>query len=195
MRLHHLLIPALLAGVAPAAGAEEAVPVPRFDSIQLNGGGIVVLRHGPVQRVVIRSGSTAYTAIRVGPPRARGGDAHRLVIDACNARCPRHYDLRIEIETPRIDAVAVHGGGRITAEAGFPSQRDVAVAVDGGGEIDLRAVAMANVAAAVNGGGSLLVRAEDSLAAAVNGGGAIRYWGSPSVTTSINGGGTVVRGR
>lgn len=173
--------------------AEEAVSVPRFDQIELNGGGVVTVRHGPVQRVTIRSGSSEYTRIRVTPRNSRNG-SDRLVIDACNDRCPRHYQLRIEIETPDVEALAVNGGGEIQATAGFPGQSDIAVAVHGGGEIDVRNVAVEDVAAAVHGGGLLLVRASSNLAASVNGGGEVRYWGSPEVSAAINGGGTVHKG-
>lgn len=180
---------ALLATAVPAT-AQEVVSVPRFDGIQLRGGGEVKLTYGPVQKVTIQSGSSEFTRIRLS---SRQPDT--LVIDACNERCPRHYDLKIEIQTPDIEALAVHGGGAITASAGFPRQEKVAVAVHGGGMVDTRAVAVEQVAAAVHGGGRLMVRAEDNLAASVNGGGLINYWGNPRVETAINGGGVVSPGR
>ncbi|HYJ52359.1 MAG TPA: DUF2807 domain-containing protein [Allosphingosinicella sp.] len=191
----HRLIAALaaLAASASPAAAQEVVSVPHFSHIELHGGGEVVLRHGPVQRVTIVRGSSEFTRIRVTAHNARQG-ADRLVIDACNARCPNHYALRIEIETPAIDALAVHGGGEIVASSGFPAQSDLAVAVHGGGEIDTRLVTANDVAAAVHGGGLLRVRASANLAASVNGGGEVRYWGSPEVAVSINGGGTVHNG-
>ncbi|HEV2746864.1 MAG TPA: DUF2807 domain-containing protein [Allosphingosinicella sp.] len=181
------LAAALLAGAAPAT-AQEMVPLPKFKSIELNGGGSVLLRHGPVQRVTIRSGSTQFTEMRVS------GRDRRLVIDACNARCPRRYDLKIEIVTPEVEAVSVNGGGEIAAAGGFPRQASVAAAVHGGGEIDLRALPVREAAAAVDGGGRLLVRPDESLAAAVNGGGEILYWGDPEVASSIDGGGVVRKG-
>jgi hypothetical protein len=204
MRFRHLLSATALmtALVAPvAAGAETTVPLPRFKEIELHGGGTVVLRHGPVQRVTIRKGSTAFTEIRVGAPQGRffkhgaRNEADRLIINACNSRCPRRYDLEIEIVTPEVTAVSVNGGGEIVAAAGFPTERSVAAAVNGGGEIDLRALQAQNVAAAVHGGGRLLVHPRNSLVAAIHGGGEIRYWGSPSLTTAVHGGGTVSRAR
>lgn len=182
-----LLAAALLAGAAPGM-AQEVVPLPKFESIELNGGGSVLLRHGPVQRVTIRSGSTQFTEVRV-----RGRD-RRLVIDACNARCPRRYDLEIEIVIPHVEAVSVNGGGEIVAADGFPRQKSVAAAVHGGGEIDLRALPVREAAAAVQGGGRLLVRPDESLAASVHGGGEILYWGDPEVASSIEGGGVVRHG-
>jgi hypothetical protein len=173
---------------SPAAA--QTVPLPHFDSIQLNGGGRVELRQGPVQRVTLRSGSTAFTDIRV-EPRYR---ERRLVIDACNRRCPHLYRLEIVIETPDARALAIAGGGEIVSGA-FAPQRDVAVSVRGGGRIDLRAAPARSVAASVEGGGAILVNPRDSLAASVEGGGEIVYWGNPSVARSIQGGGSVRQGR
>ena len=204
MHLRHLSAAAAFliasAAAAPAAAA-TVVPVPHFESIELNGGGTIVLRRGPVQRVTIRNGSTEFTDVRVtgrgsrriGRSTVLNSDS-RLVIDACNRRCPTRYDLEIEIVTPDVGAVAINGGGEIVVQPGFAQQRTVAAAVNGGGEIDLRALPVRDVAAAVNGGGRLLVRAQESLAAAVHGGGEIRYWGDPDVSTSIQGGGVVRRG-
>jgi hypothetical protein len=179
---------AALLGIAAPAAAQEVVPLGRFDSIQLNGGGSIRLRHGPVQRVTLIRGSTRYSHVRV-----QGGE-RELVIDACNGRCPRGYDLEIEIVTPDVAAVAVNGGGEIVVASGFPRQESVAAAVNGGGAIDLRALPVREAAASVHGGGSLKVRPATSLAASIMGGGEIRYWGNPEVATSINGGGLVRRG-
>ena len=180
---------AVLAAAAPhAASAQTVVPVAKFDSIELSTGGQVTVRHGPVQRVTLVRGSTDYTEIRVD----REGS---LVIQTCNDRCPRRYDMEIEVVTPRIEAVAVSAGGSIKVLPGFPRQRTVAASVHAGGQVDLRGLAVADAAASVNGGGSLMVRADRTLAASVNGGGDIRYWGDPKVTAAINGGGLVREGR
>jgi hypothetical protein len=189
------LIPILLAAAAglcaaAPAPAAETLNLPHFRTIELRGGGRIVLRHGAGQSVTIQQGSSAYTTLRV--ERRRGDE--RLTVDACNNRCPQHYDLTIEVVTPDIEAVSIQGGGSIVAESGFGRTSAIAAAVSGGGRIDLRAMPVRDVAAAVDGGGSLLVNAEQSLAAAVNGGGSIRYWGKPDVTTSINGGGSVRAG-
>jgi hypothetical protein len=190
--MYRRLIATAVMSLSAAAPAAEVVPLPRFQSIELNGGGRVVIRHGAAQRVTILNGSSDYTGIRV-VRRSREG-SNRLVIQACNARCPQHYILRIEIVTPDVSAVAINGGGEILVDPGFPPEEDLAAAVDGGGAIDLRALPARNVAASVSGGGALLVNARDSLAASINGGGAIRYWGNPTVSSSIDGGGIVRRG-
>jgi hypothetical protein len=186
MRSIALLFPFALAAAAPLAAA-ETVPVESFRQVELRGGGNVVLRPGAAERVTILEGSSQFTTFRVD------GEG-RLVIDACNDRCPRHYKLRIEIQVPKVVPSAVKGGGTITAAPGFARQREIGIAVDGGGLIDMRAVSAVTVAAAVTGGGKILSGVSDTLAAAVMGGGEIRYLGDPKTAISINGGGNVRRG-
>lgn len=179
---------AFASALSVPAIAAEVIPVPQFGSVQLRGGGEVILRHAPVQRVTIVEGSSQYTRIRM----VRDG---QLEIDACNARCPRNYDLQVLIESPRVPVVAVSGGGSITAERGFRPQERITAAVSGGGEIDIRAVPVGTVSAAINGGGDIQVQPRSSLAGAVNGGGVIRYWGNPTVSSVVNGGGLIRRGQ
>jgi hypothetical protein len=173
----------LAAGVA---SAQTAVPLAHFSSIELRGGGHVVLRHGGQQRVTILKGSTQYTSFKMEGP-------DKLVIDACNSDCPMQYDLEIDIVTPDVRAVAISGGGRVESAAGFPAQGAITAAVNGGGHIDLRSVAAENGTAAVDGGGHIEIRTSGHLTAAVNGGGRILYVGNPQVTTAIDGGGSVQR--
>jgi hypothetical protein len=176
----------MLFGVS-AASAQELVHVAPFDSIELEGGGHVMVKRGDVQQVRLIEGSTAVTRFVVEESR-------KLCIEACNNNCPHHYNLEVEITTPRIDALAVSGGGAIDSEGKFPPPRDLALAVEGGGAIDTRAVDADKATAAVNGGGVIKLRANDKLTAAVDGGGEIRYWGYPRVTQAIDGGGEVERG-
>jgi hypothetical protein len=185
MRPVAMLLPLALFTAAPLVAA-ETVPVPAFRSIQLRGGGNVVVRPGPVQRVTLVEGSSQFTTFRVNRNR-------QLTIDACNDRCPRHYNLQIVVEVPQAPDLAVMGGGAITASPGFALDNDLAVAVDGGGLIDVRAITAREVSAAVSGGGKILVGRSSDLAAAVHGGGAIRYAGNPQVSTAIAGGGSVER--
>ena len=183
MRPILFLLPFAVAAV-PAVAA-EVVAVPAFDSVQLRGGGSVVVRPGP-QRVIIISGSTQFTELRVDH---RG----QLRIDACDGRCPRNYDLRIEIHSPTVPDLAINGGGSIVAAPGFAPQGQLSAAVSGGGQIDARALAASKVSAAVNGGGEVLTGNSSSLSAAVNGGGLIQYSGNPHVSSAVRGGGAVVR--
>jgi putative autotransporter adhesin-like protein len=182
----------LLASVAATillsvpASAAEVVPLPHFDGVGLRGGGHVTLKYGPEQHVTLLKGSTQYTRFTV----EHGGG---LTIDACNDRCPSHYDLEIEIVSPEIGSVAIEGGGRINAEGSFPARSRLDVAISGGGEIDARAVPASAVDASVNGGGAMKVAASGQLNAAVNGGGEIVYWGNPQVSQAVSGGGAIRR--
>jgi len=162
------------------------VPVGHFNAVELRGGGHVVLRYGTAERVTLVSGSTQFTHFHVE-------DGHTLVIDACTYDCPSHYDLQIQILTPRIDAVAIEGGGHIESLPGFPAQGAITAAIQGGGHIDLSTIAAAKGSAAVNGGGRIRIHADRHLTAAVNGGGSIGYSGNPEVTTAVNGGGSIHR--
>ncbi len=185
MRYSVLLLPIIVAAV-PALAA-ETVEVAPFHQLELRGGGDVVLRPGPVQRVTILSGSTQFTSFRMVRPG-------QLTIDACNSRCPQHYDLRIEIVSPHAPDVAIAGGGSITAAPGFAPQPQLSAAIQGGGEIDVRSISAASVNAAINGGGKILTGRSSSLAAAINGGGEVRYLSSGNITEAVHGGGDVRRG-
>ena len=178
---------ALAAAASAPALAVEPVPVASFRAIELHGGGIVTITPAPAQRVTLLEGSSQFTKVRVN-------SEGKLEIDACNERCPHNYHLRIQIETPRISGLGVNGGGLMTTANGFARQREIGVAVNGGGKIDARSIDAASVGAAVNGGGQILVRSNGTLGAAVHGGGEIVYWGNPSVATSIAGGGAVRKG-
>jgi hypothetical protein len=175
---------ALALAISPPALATEVVPVAAFRSVELRGGGDVVLVPGPTQRVTILEGSSEFTRVRV---ESDG----KLRIDACNDRCPHAYRLRVEIQIPHVPPVGVHGGGSMHAASGFGPQNEVAAGVSGGGKIDLRTVAAKTATAGVNGGGVIVVRASSSLAAGVTGGGEVRYFGNPVVTSGVQGGGAV----
>jgi Putative auto-transporter adhesin, head GIN domain len=170
-----------------AALSATAIRVGSFHSVELKGGGHMMLRRGPEQRVILVQGSTQYTRFQV----KHDG---QLVIDACDENCPRRYDLEVEIVTPHIDGVAIEGGGKIESENGFGRQASIGAAIEGGGHIDIRSIDAEHADAAVNGGGNIALRAERSLQAAVDGGGNISYWGNPSVTSAVSGGGNVSKG-
>jgi hypothetical protein len=166
--------------------ASQTVPVGHFAQVQLRGGGHVTIRHGAAQSVTLIKGSTQYTRMRIR-------DGRELVIDACNESCPHSYDLDIEIITPDLNGASIDGGGEIAVRDGFPARDHFSVAVNGGGEIDVKALHAANVSAAVNGGGDIELTATEQLSAAVNGGGDITYHGNPQVSEAIRGGGSVER--
>lgn len=168
--------------ILPAA-AQTPVSVPRFDSIELRGGGEVILRHGPQQRVTVLRDDARLAAFNV----ERGG---KLVIRACRTSC-RQQHLRVEIVTPQLDGVAITGGGSIGAANRFPLVGNFAAAIHGGGTIDARGIPASNVAAAIHGGGRIRTAPQRHLTAAIHGGGAITYTGNPHKIVGVHGGGTV----
>lgn len=176
----------LFATAAAPAGAATDLSLPRFDAVSLEGGGRVVLRHGPQQRVRIVRGDATVSSFEIRNRRS-------LEIEACDDRCPQGYKLEVEITSPDIDAIAVTGGGSIEMARGFPAKGNIALAVQGGGSIDTQPVEVRQVAASVQGGGAIRTWASSSLAASVRGGGAITYRGEPTIATSVRGGGTVNR--
>lgn len=177
---------AFAALLATSASAQTAVPVGHFEDVELHGGGHVTFVYGAQQGVMLLKGSTQYTRFEIR-------DGHQLTIDACNEDCPRNYEPEIQITTPEIHGVAVHGGGQIEVAPGFPAQGRVSAAVRGGGHIDTRNLTASAGDAAVDGGGQIDIKATSVLNAAVDGGGHIRYSGDPSLNSAVHGGGNVSR--
>lgn len=170
--------------LGPAAAATD-VPLPPFSAIDLHGGGQVVLRHGPVQRVILIRGDAKNSLIEVH------GDT--LELSGCRDfwGCNSDYHLEVEIVTPGLSAMNVHGGGSLKAEGEFPVQNALSLDVHGGGDVDTRAIPVRNVRAEVHGGGTLHVNAIDTLTGEVHGGGDVVYSGHPRVTSAVHGGGSV----
>jgi beta-lactamase regulating signal transducer with metallopeptidase domain len=175
-----------LVPVVQAVAAPQPIELPPFSSISLHGGGRVILRHGTTQKVRILGGDPMTANFAVA--------GNSLAISGCATHdCPK--ELVVELTVPKVDAIAIRGGGTVHAQGSFPAMRDLALAIMGGGEVDVRAIPVTEVAAAVRGGGLIQTAPTRELAASVSGGGAIRYWGDPEVATSINGGGSVERGK
>jgi hypothetical protein len=188
IRFAPLLATAALALAAPASAA-TVIPVAHFNALELHGGGEVTLKYGPVQRVTLIAGDTKYSVIEV-----KNG---RLEVTPCRSwwDCPRQYDFKVEIVTPSLSAVSVHGGGELTSEGKFPVQHTLALSVHGGGDVDLRSMPAETVSAEVHGGGDLQTSVSQSLSASVYGGGDLTYWGHPAqLAVATHGGGSINRG-
>ena len=182
MRLSALFAAACLA--APmAAHAQAVIPVDRFTAVELHGGGRIIVRPGPVQKVTLVRGDS-----RVAEFRVRGDT---LIIGPCRGFCFGSHDLDVEIEAPALTGAAILGGGEIVAKGAFPAQGAVSARIKGGGDIDMRAVPAQRASARIVGGGKILVAAHDDLDASIFGGGLIRYAGRPRVDSAIHGGGAV----
>lgn len=158
-----------------------------FNSIEVRNGGHVVLRPAPTQRVTLLRGSLDYTRLGVT-------DGGRLVIDKCIRKCPRGYELEIEIFAPNLTRISLAHGGRIQSRGSFPRQSDLAVAVSNGGTIDVRSMVATRVTASVDQGGRILTVPQAWLFARVTHGGVITYWGGGQVRSSVEHGGVVHKG-
>jgi len=172
--------------LVPAADA-GTVPVGAFNRISLHGGGHIVLKHGATQSVSLVHGSTDVTSFTIQ-------NGNELVISVCGATvimCPFNYDLDVEITSPDIRGVSIHGGGEMETEGAFPEQQSLAVDVHGGGDLDVRGIAVKDVNAEVHGGGDVKLTATRNLVASVHGGGDIVFRGHPNLVQSVHGGGSV----
>lgn len=188
MRLAHLLAAAAILAAAPAiAAAEGAVPVDKFNALELRGGGTVTIRQGAVQRVTVIRDTGGKSQVEV----VNRGDGGKLVLSSCRGVCwgPNHFE--VEVVTPVMSSVTINGGGHILAEGAFQPQGAVSAVIHGGGVIDLKSMPAQAASAQIHGGGKIVVAAQNSLSAGIYGGGSIRYLGQPSVSSSIHGGGSV----
>ena len=172
--------------MSPAVG-QKVVSLAPFSSIVMHDGAHVVVQHGPTQRVTLLKGSLECSAVSIA-------DGGRLVIRKHKSRCAEGYQLEIEIVTPQVAGLRVHDGGWIQARGSFPRQAEISVAVESGGTIDIRSMAVDSVTASVNSGGRILTRPQTALVASVSDGGNITYWGDPRVSRSIQRGGVIARG-
>ena len=179
-----LLLP-LLAFVVGQASVQptDAAASDGFESIALQGGGIVTVRHGPTRSVTVSYDN---------PDRRICADGDRLVIAPCSACRDRH--IEVDIVTPAISVLAVTDGGIIHVVGDFPGQATVAASVSGGGTLDIRWLDADSVSASVSRGGRILARPGRQLAASISDGGNIIYWGDAAVTVPVQRGGAVVRG-
>ena len=180
-----LLAAATATGSASGLQADDGAGA--FSSVELRGGGEVVIRRGSTPGFVYREGDQASR-----PARVTDG---RLTIDPCQDRCPRGHRLKLEVTMPELNSLSVTDGGRIRAEAGFPRLPTFRAEVSQGGAIDMRALEVEALTASIAHGGVILARPRLTLDARIEQGGRINYWGSPQVRPAVQNGGVVERGR
>ena len=180
-----LAMSTLLLGAAQPM--QTSVQLAPFNSIEMLEGGHVVLRAAPTQRVTLLRGSLDYTRVAV--------DRGRLIIDKCDRKCPRGYQLEVEISAPSFARISAANGGRVQSSGDFPRHSQIAVAVAHGGAIDIRSMAVDRVTASVDQGGAIFTVPRTLLIARVSQGGMITYWGDPQVTSSVGRHGGVNKGR
>ena len=173
--------------LGPGRPMETRLQLAPFNSIEVLDGGHIVLRAAPTQRVTLLRGSLDYTRVAV--------DGGRLVIDKCDRKCPRGYQLEIEVASPSFARISSAHGGRVQSTGDFPRQSQLTVAVAHGGAIDVRSMAVDRVAASVDQGGAIFTVPRTLLFARVSQGGMITYWGDPQVRSSVGRHGGVNKGR
>jgi hypothetical protein len=178
---------ALALAMPSTPAAQTEVPVAAFDSIELHDGAKVIFRYGPIQRVTLIKGSLDYTSLTVA-------DGGRLIINKCKSRCPRGYELEIEIVTPDIARIWVNDGGTIQSQGDFPRRAEIKAGVSQGGTIDIRSMLVDSVKASVEQGGSIFTTPQIALFASIEQGGNITYWGEPRVESSVKHGGDITKG-
>lgn len=166
---------------------QPAIPLASFNSIELHNGVKAVLHFGTPQRVTLLKGSPDVTQI--------GVTGERLVIDKCRDKCPRGYELQVEIVTPLVTAISVDNGSWLESRGNFPLHTALSLAVAHGGTLDARAISSNSITAAVNQGGRILARPQVTMTAAVSNGGVITYWGEAQVISSTQHGGVVNKGQ
>lgn len=177
-----LIISAALLGGAAFAGTD--VKVPPFSGIDVHGGGDVKLVYGPVQRVTVIKADMKVARIEV--------KGNTLDLSPCEGVCWGDHPLVVEIVSPKIENLNIHGGGSIRATGNFEKVSNLNIEVHGGGDADISAIPAQSVRANVHGGGDLKVKALDSLDAEVHGGGDITYVGHPPhIRSKTHGGGSI----
>lgn len=185
-----LLAAGVLLPAFPQAASSVAKQTPLrlapFSSIEIRSGGHVVMRHAPTHRVTLVKGSQDYTRVHVTDGV--------LVIDKCRVKCPRGYELDIEIMVPAVSRLSLANGGWIESRGSFGPQADLTAAVAHGGRIDIRAIPAERVTASVEHGGRILTVPRRSLIAKVTQGGVVTYWGNAQVKSLIERGGVVDQG-
>ena len=189
-----LCVVGLAAPFAQQDGASASLPrqttlqLAPFNSIEVQDGGHVILRAERTRRVTLLRGSLDYTRMEVI-------DGGRLVIDKCASKCPRGYQLEVEIAAPSFARVSAAHGGRVQSSGDVPRQSQLTVAVAHGGAIDVRSMVVDRVTASVEQGGAIFTVPRAWLFARVSQGGVITYWGDAQVRSSVGRHGGVNKGR
>jgi len=180
-----LLVPFLAAAPALAAGE---VPLAPFTAIDASGGANVILKHGAAQHVTLLKGDLKVTKFEV-----RG---NTLVITPCEGfwNCPWHYNLTVEVVSPLIERIEIHGGADLDAKGPFPRQKKLIVEAHGGADVDVRAIAADEATADAHGGGDIHLGEVRALHAEAHGGGDITYRGNPQpLVMQTHGGGSIAK--
>jgi hypothetical protein len=175
-------LPLLLAAPALAAGDMALAP---FSAIEAHAGAHVILKHGP-QHVTLLKGDLKVSKIFV-----QNGT---LMLEGCTGfwSCPRHYTLEVEVVSPLVERLNIHGGAELDARGDFPRQKKLAVEAHGGAEADLRAIPAGEAEADAHGGAEVHLGDVQALHVQAHGGAEVTYRGNPTPVRIETGGGAEV---
>jgi Putative auto-transporter adhesin, head GIN domain len=184
--------------------ATEERQVAGFQSIELRGAAEMAVQVGPAHslRITASSNNLAKFTSEVQ------GD--KLVLETHNRLFePQLGKVVVHVTLPSLDSMVISGAGDVkvidvasdsltlalngaaNVEANGKAT-NLAVSMNGAGNMDLTRLEAGSATVAVNGAGSMDVNATGSLNATVNGVGSINYYGKPAqVTTAINGVGSI----
>jgi hypothetical protein len=173
-----------------------------FTSVELAGANTVVINVGSPSSVVVSGDDNLVgrvtTIVRDG----------RLVIDDTGGFSTK-APMRVEVNTPSLDGVAIGGAGTVTVDGVAGTGFDVELAGDGtlvasgtvqrltavlagAGTLDLHDLVAADGVVHLEGTGTIRVHATAALDAALTGTGTILYRGTPTLTVRNTGTGMVV---
>ena len=186
----------------PRSGVVTSVrAVGPFTGVNLAGSNVVRVRVGEPRKVSVTGEANVVPLVTT---TVRSG----VLVISSHGRITTHA-LHVEVTTPTLTSVALDGSGRVTvtgirgpsftADLGgsgvlqASGRTDALRAKLGGvGNVDLAALAAAQVRAELPGSGRMTLTATGSLQASLSGTGTILYGGSPSnVSTNVTGAGTI----
>ena len=118
------------------------------------------------------------------------------MIDKCKSKCPRGYELEVEIVAPDIAGISItemRGNDRRPGQT-FPVGKKSESPSGDGGTIDIRSMTVDSVTALIDRGGRIFTKPQSAMIASVRQGGNVTYWGDVQVTSLVRHGGVVTKG-
>jgi len=183
-------------------GATQVRSLPPFHEVELAGGGDVRVDVGGTQRVVVRADRNLLGHVTTQVEHGR-------LLVGTSGSFSTSSPLEVDVTVPRLDVLALSGGGLATA-ANLDQKRLQLVLSgggmlsalgkvgrgeilhSGGGYVDASKLEARDAVVQLSGGGSAVVNATETLRAVVSGAGSILYRGSPRhIESDVTGVGSV----
>lgn len=161
---------------------EQENTVEYFNKVDLAGGGELFISQSPETTLKIVGSSTCLSLVNAEV------DSETLVIKQENNNL-KDCQLKYYVRTPELVSIQQGGGGNVKVNAGFDVADSFRYVLNGGGNVDMKALKVNLFSATINGGGTMLLNVDKQLKAEINGGGTIGYQGNPEVLSNISAGG------